>query len=195
MLIQFGKQCEELRIAAHQAIGKKTNREKIASILRKRLFASPSAATLSKLDEYLEASERESIVDELVSGYANDKELNPSFLDFALRELDVEIAESYLLERSDQIDGERYYALAPLAKLFVEKKSPLAATLILRALADSILQRSVSKNYRIAVGYIKRAAKLALEISDWQTHIDHDAYLKTLHTNHAHKSAFWSKME
>ena len=48
------------------------------------------------------------------------------------------------------------------AKQFAEEKSPLAAMLIFRALADSILSRGVSKNYRIAVGYINRAAKLVL---------------------------------
>ena len=185
---------EELLIAAHQAIGKKANRKKIVSILRKRLFASPSPATLSRLDEFLEASERKTIVDKLVSSYENNQELNLSFLEFVLGEFEVEIGESYLLERSDQIDGDRYYKLAPLAKLFAEKNSPLAATSILRDLADSILQRSVAKNYKIAVNYINRAAKLAPKISDWQNHIDHDAYLETLHTNHARKSAFWSKM-
>lgn len=185
---------EELRIAAHQAIGNKADRKKIVSILRKRLFASPSAATVAKLDEYLEPPERKSIVDELVSRYVNDEELSLSFLDFALSEFDVEIAESYLLKRSDQIDGERYYNLARLAKLFAEKNSPLSATLVFRALADSILQRGISKNYKIAVGYINRAAKLAIKISDWQNHLDHTAYLETLRTNHARKSAFWSKM-
>lgn len=185
---------EDLRIAAHQAIGEKANIKAIVSILRKRLFAAPSSAILAKLDEYLEASERKPILNELFSHYVENQELDLSFLAFVLNEFEVEIAESYLLERSDQIDGERYYTLAPLAKLFIEKNCPLAATVILRALADSILQRGASKYYKIAVGYINLAGKLAPGISDWQNHIDHSAHLQYLSTTHARKSAFWSKM-
>lgn len=186
---------QQLRIAAHKAIGKKANRKAIASILRERLFASPRAKTLAELDEFLDPAERQAIVDELFSSYVQNPQLDLSFLDFVLRKQDIGVAETYLLERSDQIDGEHYYSLAPIAKLFCENKSPLAATLILRALADSILQRGLSKNYRIAVSYINRAAKLATDISDWQGHIDHTAYLEILRTTHARKSAFWSKME
>ena len=185
---------EELRIAAHQAIGKQANRNEIANIFRERLFASPSVKTLSRLDEYLDASERKLIVDELVSSHQSEQKLDLSFLEFALSALEIKIAESYLLQRSDQIDGDRYYTLAPLAKLFAENDSPLAATLILRALADSILDRANSKNYKIAVGYINRAANRASKISDWQNHIDHNTYLETLRTRHPRKSAFWSKM-
>lgn len=186
---------EDLRIAAHQAIGKKENRKQIVRILRERIFATPSTATLAQLDEYLEPSERKSIVEKLVARYMEDPELRLSFLEFVLEEFEVEIAETYLLDRSDQINGNQYYTLGPLAKLFVEKKCPLAATSIFRALADSILQRADSKNYKIAVSYIKRVGQLASEIRDWKNQIDHDAYLQSLRTNHARKSAFWSKME
>ncbi len=83
-------------------------------------------------------------------------------------------------QRADQIDGDLYSALLPIAKQFAEKKSPLAATLIYRALADSILARGATKNYKIAVGDIKRAAKLVDSITDWQGHPDHAAYLESL---------------
>ncbi len=186
---------QRLRIQAHKTIGSKANLKKVFSILRDRLFESPSVRTLTDLKEFADPSEYRPIVDKLSSRYLSDVQLNLSFLELLLVDSDVSIAEEYLLERADLIDGERYGRLVPIAKSFTEKKSSLAATLILRALADSILRRAVSKNYKIAVGYINRASKLAADIADWKNHIDHAAYLETLRTNHARKSAFWSKMD
>lgn len=188
------QETEDLRIAAHKAIGKKKNKKEIANILRQRLFHSPSSKTLDKLDDFLDPIERQSIVDELVTSYIQNPMINFSFLEFVLQELEVEIAEAYLLERSDQIDGDLYYQLGAVANLFVENKSPLAATLILRAMADSVLQRGISKYYSTAAGYIRAAASLAAGISDWQGCIDHDGYLESLRTQHARKTAFWGKM-
>lgn len=85
--------------------------------------------------------------------------------------------------------------LPELAKAFAAQDSPLAATLILRALSDSILARGVSKNYKIAVGYIHRMVALAEAVSDWKQFDDHDAYVAGLRKTHARKSAFWGKME
>ena len=183
---------ERLRIAAHTAIG---NTDEVVNILQKRLLASPSSKTLAKLEAFVKPVERQSIVDGLVSTYIKSSQLDLSFLEFALDKLKASLAEQYLLERAGQIDGEQYHYLAPIAKQCVEKNLPLAATLVLRALADSILARGASKNYKIAVGYINRASKLVVAIGDWQNHSDHDAYLESLRTAHARKTAFWSKMD
>lgn len=186
---------EQLRIAAYKAIGSEASIQNVEGILRKRLFASPSSKTLSELNQFLDPSQFNALVNDLVSGFSKSQKLDLAFLELSLRDIDASISETYLLERSDQIDGDNYYTLAPIAKLFSEKKCPVAATLIYRALADSILKRAISKNYKIAVGYIKRMGKLANDINDWKGHKDHNAYLESLHANHARKTAFWSLME
>jgi hypothetical protein len=183
---------EQLRIEIHNALG---NTDEVSAILQKRFLKSPSSKTLGELSELLSAKKLKAVVAELLKNFNDDFKLDLSFLEFALAELDLKTAEKYLLARFEQIDGERYYILPDLAKQFVANDSPLAATLIFRALADSILKRAVSKNYKIAVGYIKQMAKLDKSITNWKKHPSHEGYLNGLRTDHARKSAFWSKME
>lgn len=185
---------EQLKMLAHKAIGTPTSKAAIRNLLRARLFDSPSSKTLGDLGELLSTVEQSEIVEELRRDYEQRPKLNLSFLAFALEALDVAVAEDYLLQRAAQLNGDLYSSLVAIAKEFVDKQSPLAATLILRALADSILQRGASTNYKIAVGYIVRAEKLAASIADWQGHPDHATYLQSLRDNHARKTAFWSKM-
>lgn len=183
---------EQIRIEINKALG---NTDEVAEILRLRFQKSPTTKTLGELSELLTAKKVKAVVAKVTKGFNEDPPLDLGFLDFALAELDLKTAEKYLLTRAEQIDGERYYILPGLAKQFVAKDSPLAATLIFRALADSILKRAVSKNYKIAVGYIKRMAKLDESITNWKKHPSHEDYLKGLRENHARKSAFWSKMK
>jgi hypothetical protein len=183
---------EQIRIETHEALG---NTNEVSAILQKRFLKSPSSKTLGELSELLSAKKLKAVVAELLKNFNDDFKLDLSFLEFALAELDLKTAEKYLLARFEQIDGERYYILPDLAKQFAAKNSSLAATLIFRALADSILKRAVSKNYKIAVGYIKRMAKLDESITNWKKHPTHEDYLNGLRENHSRKSAFWSKMK
>lgn len=184
----------QLQIAAHKAIGTKRSLTAVKKLLKDRFFQSPSSGTLAEMHELLTSAERSEMVDELCRSFVDGPKLDLGFLEFALQEIDVSLAEAYLLARAEQLDGDRYTSLAAIAKQFNEKNSPLAATLILRALAEAILQRGVSKNYKIAVGYIKRSAKLAPTIVDWKGHPDQATYLKSLRDDHARKTAFWSTM-
>ena len=90
---------ERLRIQAHKTIGSKANLKKVFSILRDRLFESPSVRTLTDLKEFADPSEYRPIVDKLSSRYLSDVQLNLSFLELLLVDSDVSIAEEYLLER------------------------------------------------------------------------------------------------
>ena len=183
---------EKLRIAIHRELG---NKNEVAAILRRKFLRSPSSTTFAEMADVMTKSALKSATKELVAAFNESPELELSFLEFALLELDLGTAERYLFERVEKIDGERYYKLPDLAKEFVAQDSPLAATMILRALSDSILARGVSKNYKIAVGYIRRMEVLAKSVSDWGQFDDHDTYVTGLRENHARKSAFWSKMK
>jgi hypothetical protein len=74
-------------------------------------------------------------------------------------------------------------------------KRTLTATLIYRALLDSILARAKSKIYGHGVRYLKKLDKLASAITDWEDITPHTSYLAELRRVHGRKHAFWSRYE
>lgn len=79
----------------------------------------------------------------------------------------MEEAEHYLLERSEQLNGDFYGNLLPLAEAMETAARHLAATVVYRALLDSILRRGQAKTYPHGVRYLKKLDRLAKSISDW----------------------------
>lgn len=102
-------------------------------------------------------------------------------------------AEAYLVSRAEDIDGEYYPGLLPLAEALLGVARPLAATVIYRALTDSILDRARSKIYGHAVRYLRKLEQLSKSVDDWRGLPDHAAYAAALRSRHARKSAFWSR--
>lgn len=102
-------------------------------------------------------------------------------------------AEACLVSRAEGIDGEYYPGLLPLAEALLGVRRPLAATIIYRALADSILARARSKIYGHAVRYLGKLERIAKDVDDWRGLPDHAAYVAALRSRHARKSAFWSR--
>lgn len=106
---------------------------------------------------------------------------------------EVAQAEAYLVARAEDIDGEYYPGLLPLAEALIGARRPLAATVVYRALTDSILARARSKIYGRAVRYLRKLEKLSQSVHDWRGLPDHAAYVAALRSRHARKSAFWSR--
>ena len=104
-------------------------------------------------------------------------------------------AEKYLLERADQLNGDLYIHLLPLAETMESAECYLAATVVYRSLLDSILRRGQTKTYSHGVRYLKKMDLLAKLITDWQAFGDHIAYTQKLRKNHGRKSSFWSRYE
>ncbi|MHB0981082.1 MAG: DUF6880 family protein [Thermoleophilia bacterium] len=69
----------------------------------------------------------------------------------------------------------------------------LVATIVYRALLDSILGRTRSKTYPHGVRYLKVLDRLALSITGWGDFDDHGAYSERLHREHSRKRGFWSR--
>lgn len=116
-------------------------------------------------------------------------------LSFLVKLGNLDDVERYLMHRADQIDGDYYWTLAPLAKQMDEAGYPLSATFLYRALLDSILKRAQTKTYPMGVRYLKRLDKLALDISDWRTVEEHGVYAEGLRTQHGRKTSFWSRYD
>lgn len=102
-------------------------------------------------------------------------------------------AEGYLLDRAAQLNGDYYRQLLPLAEVMEKEGRSLAATVLYRALLDSILQRAQTKTYPIGVRYLKKLDRLAMSVADWRAIQDHGAYREHLEQQHGRKRSFWSR--
>lgn len=113
-----------------------------------------------------------------------------------LVELDcLDEAETYLFDCADQLNGDFYGSLIPLAEAMEASARNLASTIVYRALLDSILRRRQTKTYLHGVRYLKILDRLAKSVSDWRSQDDHDTYLQQLRQTHGKKFSFWSRYE
>jgi hypothetical protein len=104
-------------------------------------------------------------------------------------------AETYLLDRADQLNGDDYDGLLPLAEAMETAERHVAATVVFRALLDAILRRGQTKTYPHGVRYLKKLDRLAESIADWRGQRHHSAYLQQLRDTHGRKRSFWSRYE
>ena len=104
-----------------------------------------------------------------------------------------ESAESYVLKNAEELNGDFYGGLLPLAEFMEKDGRPLCASVIYRALLDSILRRAQTKSYPHGVRYLRKLDRLAGSISDWRKIAPHDFYLGEIKVNHGRKSSFWSR--
>ena len=77
-----------------------------------------------------------------------------------------EIAAQIILAEPTAFRGENYSALLSLARS-LEQGQPLAASIVYRALLESILDRAQSKAYPHAARYLHRLGTLAKKIRAW----------------------------
>ena len=105
----------------------------------------------------------------------------------------MDAASDYLLKRIDQVNGDLYGSVLPLAEAMEAHGIDLTASMLYRALLDSILQRAVSKYYHHGVRYLKKLDDLAPKIDDWLQFVPHQTYLAHLRDQHGRKKSFWSR--
>jgi hypothetical protein len=103
-------------------------------------------------------------------------------------------AAALVAARAKDWDGRHYDLLAPAADA-LEAAHPLAASILLRSLAEAILDRANSKAYPHAARYLGRLDALASRVGpgDW-THgvIAHESWRAGIAQKHARKSGLWA---
>jgi len=105
----------------------------------------------------------------------------------------VDAAEAYIIARASLISGDDYFSILPIAQKFEAEERPLAATLLYRALIDSILQRGKAQAYHYGAAYLERLIVLAPLITDWGEFVRHKDYLAGIRQAHGRKKSFWSR--
>ncbi|MHB9148530.1 MAG: DUF6880 family protein [Thermoleophilia bacterium] len=152
-----------------------------------------SADSLDGLLGVVGDDQRAAVIAGEVHAILKEDALSLSDVEFLIEVGRMAEAEDYLLDRADQLDGDRYWIVLPLAEAMEGEGRSLVATILYRALLDSILSRARSKTYPHGVCYLKVLDRLAPSITGWRDFEDHGAYSERLRREHSRKRSFWSR--
>ncbi|MBF0587441.1 hypothetical protein INT08_11025 [Prosthecochloris sp. N3] len=180
----------KLLIAIHGKLG---NRSEQARITWELFQEHRTYSRLIDHLEYADPTKANAIIDNEAKQLCNAPDFATHNARFLLDAERPEAAERYIITHREQINGDYYPSLVSLAKDLEQLQLNLAATLIYRALLDSILRRARSTIYSHGVRYLKKLDTLAPLINQWQDVEPHTAYKEQLHTKHKRKISFWSR--
>ena len=159
-----------------------------------RIFRrSRNTANLMLLLEVIGQDKRGEVLAEEIGAILEGSMFSPADAVFLVEIGRLEAAETYVLKHVDELNGDFYGGLLPLAEAMEEDGRPLCASVVYRALLDSILRRGQTKSYPHGVRYLRKLERLAQAVADWRNIAPHNAYLQEIKLNHGRKSSFWSR--
>lgn len=174
---------EDARIAALEAVGREDEAQVIRWAVFERSLSAPHLkAHLKRLDDDFEA-------EETALDYALRYPSVEQALGFLKRWPDWDRAARLVVDRADALDGDCYWILAPAAEALASR-SPLASTLLLRAMIDFALDEARTKRYKHAATHLEECARLAESIEDFGGFENHADYEARLRDKHRRKTSF-----
>lgn len=123
--------------------------------------------TLNELISQIGKDKRAEIIYKEVDLIMTAKGFSVTDAQFLLDVGETGCAQEYIVARRDQLDGEQYYSLAPLAESLEAKGLSLAVVAVYRALLEGNLTKALSKYYSHGVRYLRRFDALANQVSNW----------------------------
>ncbi len=183
---------DQLLLAIHAELG---NTDKVVEISWKRFREYQCVERLDDLLGVIGAENRDEVVAESVDNILANKRFSGSNAEFLLEIGCLDAAEKYLIQLNEQFDGDFYGILLPLAQTMEKAERQLAASLLYRALLDSILDRGRTKTYSHGIHYLKRLDVMASAIDDWRSFPRHVTYIEGLRQAHGRKKSFWGKYD
>ena len=194
----FGETDEGLapeRVSLEARILDATSDRSAAQALRWRCFEARLSADI--LREYLKLlPDFEDIeAEDRAHAFALEKAKPEEALQFFLDWPRLDLAAKLVTTHPHRWDGGDWHNLPIIAGL-LEHDHPLAATILYRALLDSILDRARSKAYGHGAKYLGKLTLLAQEADAMHpgTMTDHATYLAKLKKTHPRKSGFWARV-
>lgn len=169
--------------------------DKVTEIAWKRFRSYRSLPDLEELLTVIGAENKEAVIAEQAKEILAEKRFSALDAEFLLETGCLDQAENYLLQSVEQIDGNFYDFLLPLATAMEKAERHLAASMLYRALLDSILNRGQTKTYPHGLRYLKKLDKLALAVSNWQQFLSHEIYKEAIRQAHGRKYSFWGKYD
>ena len=180
---------DQLLLAIYGRLGDEAKTEEMAWRLFRR---ERGMLALEELLKVVGDEKRERIVDRETEAILASDQFSYSDASFMVEAGRFEEAEIYLLRHRESLDGDVYFVLKPLAEA-LEEERPLGATVLYRALLDSILSRAISKYYNHGIRYLKKLDQLEARIDDWKGLQPHAEYRERLQAAHGRKRSFWAK--
>ncbi len=178
---------QRVRIDALDALGRSGEaQDERWQVFERSLEADYLRAHIKRLSDFddMEAEERAL---RFASKYPSFHQALAFLIDWPANEL----AAAMILARCDELDGDRYWLLSPIADA-LEQRHPLAATLVLRAMIDLSLDAAKYKRYGHAARHLQTCQHLAGRIDDFVGHVSHTDYVADLQQRHGGKSGFWN---
>ncbi|MBN1949630.1 MAG: hypothetical protein JW801_00400, partial [Bacteroidales bacterium] len=149
-----------------------------------------SLNTLENLIKIIGEEKREQVIEDEAARIIDESRVDYSDIQFLIDVRRFDEAEICILAKAGtrNLDGQFYYTLLPLARAMESKGRMLAASVIYRALLESILDRKYYKAYAHAAKYLRKLDTLALEIEDWKDLGEHGMYHLWLNQVHGKKA-------
>lgn len=180
---------DDLLLAIYRKLG---DTNKAAEVAWRIFHSHRSKDTLKTLLSVIGKDERELVIEGETRNILASARLSHSDAEFLIESGRIDEAEAYLMDHADELDGNRYTSLLPLAESMEKNGRWLAASLIYRALLNSIMARAVSKYYHHGIKYLKKLDKVAGKINAWREFGDHESYKAALRRDHGRKTSFWA---
>lgn len=181
---------DDLLLTIYKTIG---DQEKLESVAWRIFRRDRTERTLACLLDAIGEDMRDQVIEGEIQAILEFDHLSYSDATFLIEINHLDEAESYLLDRWEQLDGDLYTSLLPLADHMEASRRWVTASVLYRALLDSILRRGKSKYYTHGVRYLKKLDTLDLRIHDWRDISPHREYTQVLRKNHGRKTSFWSR--
>lgn len=183
---------KELLLKIHEKL---KNYDEQANISKSLFKENRSTKTLNQLLSIIGEDKKAAILEEELKEIFKEANFSLSNAAFLLDQQLFEDGEKYIIQHGSHLDGDFYDSLLPLAKNFEKKMHWLPASLIYRALLNSILDRAYAKAYPYGVRYLRKLDEHASLITKWKSFDDHTQYKESLRKNHGRKFSFWGRYE
>ena len=171
------------------------NVKKLTELLYQNFRSHHSVSNLEALLDIIGDDRRDNVLANEIKHILESDTLRESDVRFLISTGKIDEAEEYILKHADQLNGDNYGSLPPLAEAMESENRDLAASMLYRSLLISILRRGYTKAYSHGVRYLEKLDKLSTDISNWKGFDSHDVFKGQIYQAHGRKRSFWSKYE
>lgn len=183
---------DELLFAIYRDKGEVQQAEQAA----RRLFdRGHTMARFERLVSVIGLEHRDRILAEQTQAILEQEKFRQEDASFLIDAGRTDAAASHLIRWADEINGNDYYSLIPMAQEMGRLKEYLASTVIYRALLSSILNQALSKAYHHAAEYLRILGAQADLIQSWGEITPHEEFIVSFRNQHKRKWRFWKIYE
>lgn len=188
--LYFVNKKDKLLLSVYNKLGDK---DKERDLALKIFHKDRNEENFQQLLNIIGKKEKENFIKETFSIISKENKFSATNANFMIFAGFPDNAENYILEHKEELNGDYYTMILPLAESMEKSNHYLSASVIYRALLDSILRRARSKYYPYGAKYLKKLDNLALQITDWKEITHHKDYFAEVKLNHKKKYAFWNE--